>query len=291
MGGAGRSSVDLQRSAARPRPVVVTARRLVKRAAAGYDRARPPRRDGIVVLLYHRVGGASGLEIDLPVDRFRAQMAWLAATRPIVSLDRAIELLDGEESEGPAPVVVTFDDGTADFLTHALPVLVAHGAPATLYLATRHIEEQAAFPRGGRPLSWSAVREVVDSSLVTLGSHTHGHLLLDRAPPEVAAADLDRSIGLIHDRVGVAVDHFAYPKNVAGSKPAEREVRARFRSAAVGGCRPNVVGLTDRYRLRRSPIQVTDDLRWFRRKADGGLRAEEHLRRAANRLRYQGATT
>ena len=68
-------------------------------------------------------------------------------------------------------------------------------------------------------------------------------------------------------------------------------MRARYHSAAVAGTRANPGGATDPYRLARSPIQVADAMGWFRRKARGGLRLEDDLRRLANRRRYAGATS
>jgi len=126
---------------------------------------------------------------------------------------------------------------------------------------------------------------------VTIGSHTHSHLLLDRADGPTTADELDRSVGLIGDRLGVAVDHFAYPKALAGSPAADAEVRRRFRTAAIAGTRLNRWTSTDLHALTRTPIQVTDGMRWFARKADGGLRLEDDLRRRANRRRYAEATT
>ena len=68
-----------------------------------------------MVLIYHRVGAGSGLELDLPVDRFDEQMAELADGGRVTTLDRALELLEAPEPPALDPVVVTFDDGTADF--------------------------------------------------------------------------------------------------------------------------------------------------------------------------------
>jgi hypothetical protein len=67
-------------------------------------------------------------------------------------------------------------------------------------------------------------------------------------------------------------------------------VRARFASAAIAGTRPNRYGRTDPYRLHRSPVQVADGMRWFRRKVAGGMALEDDVRRLVNRLRYRGAT-
>jgi peptidoglycan/xylan/chitin deacetylase (PgdA/CDA1 family) len=251
------------------------------------------KRRGVVVLAYHRVGGGSDLEIDLPAAQFDAQMAVLAAEGRTIGLDAALKLLatPAPASDGPDPVVVTFDDGTADFADVALPILERHGIPATLYLATAFVEEQRSFPRDGTPLSWAALRDAIATGLVTVGSHTHTHRLLDRAAPDEVDQDLDRSIALIEDRLGVAAEHFAYPKAVRPNAQADAAVRHRFRSAALAGTRPNVYGKTDPYSLARSPIQVADGMRWFRRKLEGGMALEDDLRGVLNRRRYAGLRT
>ena len=249
------------------------------------------RPEGLVVLIYHRIGAHTPVSVDLPRPLFAEQLAAIGPDRA-VTLDQAADLTTKSTiPTGPAPVCVTFDDGTADFVEEALPELVTHRIPATLYVATDFIETGRPFPNEGRPASWAGLRDALSTGLVTIGSHTHTHRLLDRADGPEAADELDRSIGLIEDRLGVACHHFAYPKALVGSPAAEEEVRRRFRTAAIGGMRPNPYGQTDLYRLRRSPIQVTDGMRWFRRKAAGGMALEEDLRTLRNRRRYAGAVT
>jgi len=264
----------------------------VKLAAAGADRVRRPG-TGVVVLIYHRVGAGSHLEIDLPGPVFDAQMAALAESGRVTPLGTALEHLrgsgDGDPPDDP-PIVVSFDDGTADFVEHALPILDRHRIPAVLYAATAFIEEQHPFPDDGRPVSWAGLADACATGLVEVGSHTHRHRLLDRLPAGEVAEELDRSIGLIGDRLGVAAVDFAYPKAVGGSPAAEEAVRARFRSAALAGTRPNLAGRTDVHRLARSPVQTSDGMTWFRHKAAGGMRFEDDLRRILNRRRYAEAT-
>lgn len=265
-------------------------REVLKWTAAGVDRLRPSRR-GVVVLLYHRVGGRTGVQVDLPEPLFERQMAALAARGGVVTLDQGLGLLAEDRPPSRDPVVVTFDDGTDDFADRALPILVRHAIPATLYVSTDHIERRRSFPDDGRPLSWAALADAVGTGLVTVGSHTHTHALLDRVSPAEATDELDRSIGLIEDRLGRRAHHFAYPKAVPGTAAVQDLVRQRFRSAAVGGMRPNRYGRTDPFRLYRSAIQVSDGFRWFARKADGGMLAEDVMRRVLNRRRYAGSTT
>lgn len=279
----------------------------LKAAAVVGDRvrSRPP---GVVVLIYHRVGRRAETEIDMPADEFERQMEWLASTGRAVDIDTACARLVLREAVGGAggaggaagadspaggsvnPVVVTFDDGTSDLAEIALPILARHHVPATVYIATRHVDEQLPWPADGIPLTWAGAKEMVDSGLVTIGSHTHSHALLDRLSPEAAADELDRSRDLIGEHLGVTADHFAYPKAVAPPEEVERVVRDRFVSAALGGNRANPYSRTDLHRLARTAVQVSDGWSYFQRKADGGMAFEDTFRRAMNKVRYRGAT-
>lgn len=260
----------------------------VKVAAAGADALRPASA-GLVILIYHRVGARAASQIDLPAARFDEQVAELTAAGRLVSLDDGIARLEvGDVAD--RPVVLTFDDGTSDWVDEALPVLVRHGAPATFYVATDFVERQVPLPGDGHPISWAGLGELAASGLATIGSHTHTHALLDRADGPTAADELQRSTDLLGERLGVECQHFAYPKALLGSPAAEGEVRRRFRSATVAGSLANGPG-ADLHRLARTPIQVADGMRWFRRKAAGGMRLEDSARALLNRGRYAGAAT
>jgi peptidoglycan/xylan/chitin deacetylase (PgdA/CDA1 family) len=262
----------------------------MKTATAAVDRWRPDV-PGVVILLYHRVGGGSALDIDLDAARFEEQVAVIAASGRALTLGAALEQL-ATPGERDSAVVVTFDDGTADFAEVAVPILARYGVPATLYLATAFVEEQRELPGGGRPVSWSALRDACSTGLIDIGSHTHTHKLLDRVSRSEAAAELDRSIDLIGDRLGRPAFDFAYPKAVPGGRVAEPLVRERFRSAALAGTRANPYRTgdaerrTDPHRLARSPIQVSDGMDYFARKLAGGMGLEDAVRRAMNRVRY-----
>ena len=264
----------------------------VRQVAKAVDRLRPPP-SGITILIYHRVGGRTGTTVDLPTARFDEQMAHLADSCRVLSLDGVADELEGGVGPGdPRPAVaVTFDDGTADFVDEALPVLERYGVPVTYYVATDFIERQRPFPDDGVPMTWQAAREAVASGLVTVGSHTHTHALLDRIPAPEAAGELDRSVALIGERLGVEACHFAYPKAVLGSPENEALVRDRFRTATIARTRTNPWGSADLHRLTRSPVQRIDDPDVFARKAAGGMGFENDVRDVVNRWRYRNETT
>lgn len=266
---------------------VRVARTGIKGASAGWDLVQRPD-PGVTILIYHRVGAGTGGQMDLAPEVFDDQLAWLAVNRTVLSLDEAAERID----TGSVPddgVVLTFDDGTDDWVEHVLPVLDRHGVAATFYVATDFVDRGVPFPGDGRPIDWAGLKDLASSPLVTIGSHTHRHVLLDRLPTEELDDELDRSVDLLRDHLGVDPAHFAYPKAVAGSPSAEAAVRKRFRTAVLAGTRANPGG-ADLQRLHRSPVQASDSPGWFRRKAVGGMHLEDDLRRFANRVRYRGAT-
>jgi peptidoglycan/xylan/chitin deacetylase (PgdA/CDA1 family) len=209
-----------------------------------------------------------------------------------VSLGDALEQLAAPDAPSAgSSIVVTFDDGTADFVDEALPILVRHRVPATLYVATDFVEHEHEFPAGGKPVSWAALRDACATGFVSVGSHTDTHRLFDRISEADAARELDCSIELIGDRLGRPALDFAYPKAVPGPPEIARLVRDRFRSAALAGTRVNPWRATDPYRLARSPIQVSDGMQFFDRKLAGGMTLEDSLRRTLNRVRYAKAAT
>lgn len=262
---------------------VVSPARFVKQVSLGADRILRPRH-GLTILIYHQVGGGTDGAVDTPASEFAWQMEHLAESGMVVTLDEGLKRL---LSSDPTPgVVVTFDDGTADFTDVAVPIMVAQGIPSLLYAETSPITLGQPNASGHRPTSWAALRDAVATGLVAVGSHTHTHRLLQGLDRASAADELDRSIEAISTNLGFEPQHFAYPKAVDGSAEANDEVRRRFRSAALGGGRSNSIG-ADPFRLQRTPVQRSDTRSMFTSKIKGGMRLEGVLREAISGRRYR----
>jgi len=259
--------------------------RVVKNVSVWADRLFTPRQ-GLTIVIYHRVGAGTDSAVDTPVAEFTWQMEYLAESGIVVTFDEGLRrLLNSDPSPG---VVVTFDDGTADFTDVALPIMAAHGIPSLLYAETGPITTGQPNASGHRPTSWASLRDASSTGLVTVGSHTHTHRMLQDLDKATAADELDRSIEAISEHLGYAPAHFAYPKAVDGSAEANDEVRCRFRSAALGGGRSNLIGV-DPFRLQRTPIQRSDSRSMFESKIRGGMRLEGALRGAISVRRYRNA--
>lgn len=79
------------------------------------------------------------------VQRLQRGLAALARHYHFVSLEQAVAMLRGELPFQPYSVVLTFDDGYRNNVTHALPILRQYGAPATFFLATGHMDRREPF--------------------------------------------------------------------------------------------------------------------------------------------------
>jgi peptidoglycan/xylan/chitin deacetylase (PgdA/CDA1 family) len=251
----------------------VLARRALKTVAMPTSIVTRRRAGDLVVLLYHRVGKGGG-EIETSSDVFEDHLAYLGDRELVVDLDEALR------PGASGGVVVTFDDGYADFAETVVPLLVKHSIPATLYLATGLIGNGRA--DGFRRLSWSRLEDAVSTGLVTVGAHTHTHADLSGATERVCEQEMARSKELIEDRLDRPCRHFAYPWAVS-SPIADRVARHLFDSTAVGAWRTNRRGRLDRYRLGRTPVLRSDGRMFFRAKVKGLLDGEALFYKAARR--------
>ena len=223
---------------------------------------------GASLLIYHRVGGGSRDELDVSVEQFRAQLDALAGQQ-VTPLDDAVDAL--QRGDTAPRVVLTFDDGFRDVYENAWPELRRRELPFTIYLTTGYVGESmrwegsTAREQGAPALTWTQLREMVDSGLCTIGNHTHTHV-----PPELlTAAELDRCTELVGQELGVVPQHFAYTWGIPVPALAE-ELSARFRTCATGALGRNLPG-ADPLQLQRIPVRRTDPLPFFRAKLRGEL--------------------
>lgn len=252
-------------------------RQASKAVFAGLDLLSRPL-TGPRILIYHQIGGGSGLEMEVTVEAFHAHVDWLADNHAVKHIDQALEDGDG--------VVLTFDDGYRSLYESAYPLLRERDLPFTLYLTTVPVETGRPMRDhpGAEPLNWGMVKSMLASELMTLGAHTHTHPDLRSIAADSVERECATSDELIVDRTGVTPRHFAYPWGY-WSPESDGVVRARYRTATLGSPRPRT-RLDDEHLIHRLPVQLSDGSRWFGPRVTGGLLFEESLRR---RLRgYEG---
>jgi peptidoglycan/xylan/chitin deacetylase (PgdA/CDA1 family) len=130
------------------------------------------------------------------------------------------------------PVLLTFDDGYADFHTNAFPVMAARGVPSTLYMITGRADATKVGEDKADYLSWSQLREL-HAAGVEIGSHSETHPQLDTVPLWQARQEIQASKAMLEDRLGHEVSSFAYPYGYYSPLVRSMVVEAGYRSACA----------------------------------------------------------
>lgn len=256
-------------------------RRASKRALGQLGQLDRASRTGATMLIYHRVGGGTGDELDLPIADFEAQLdALVHSGHEVLALDAALDRLDSGDDR--PSVVLTFDDGFADVHECAFPLLAERELPFTLYLAAGLVDGRMAWEgstsssQGAPALTWDEVLTMHGSGLCTVANHTFTHA----GPADVDVGELDRCSHALAAHLGQPPRHFAWTWGVPVPSllPAVRE---RFRSAATGILGRNLPG-GDLHALRRVPVRATDPLLFFEAKLAGNLWPERVYARMAS---------
>ncbi|MEU3945617.1 polysaccharide deacetylase family protein [Streptomyces sp. NPDC029526] len=166
------------------------------------------------VAMYHSVGDCADdpYRVTVTPERLDRQLGWLRR-RGLRGVSMA-ELLAARARGGGRDLVgLTFDDGYADFLTGALPVLTDHGCTATLFVLPGRLGGDNAWdPLGPRKplLSADGVRRAAAAG-VEIGSHGLMHTDLTRADDATLTAEVVDSRALLSKLTGAPVEGFCYP--------------------------------------------------------------------------------
>ena len=145
-----------------------------------------------------------GFNLSVTPSDFKAQMDWLQ-----VNSYHAITLNDlrayfQEQKPLPSrPIVLTFDDGYADFYTTAFPILQAHGFTAVSYVVPGFLDH----PR----YMTSAQVEEIDGAGIEVGAHTMTHADLTKAGPAQLVLEVEGSKNALEKLLGHPVLDFCYP--------------------------------------------------------------------------------
>ncbi|MCS4532846.1 poly-beta-1,6-N-acetyl-D-glucosamine N-deacetylase PgaB [Neisseria montereyensis] len=118
----------------------------------------------------------------ITVERLTAHFNWLRDNGYTpVSFKQIEDARAGKGELPPKPVLLTFDDGYASFYTKIYPLLKAYNYPAVFALVTSWLEQpegsmitygKEKLPRSAF-ITWAQMREMVQSGLVEVASHTH----------------------------------------------------------------------------------------------------------------------
>ncbi len=254
----------------------------------------PPARRRVPVLVYHEITTTPSLPGHLAVtpEDFASQLGCLreSSRTTIRAADLARAMADPGLDLPARAVVLTFDDGFADFGHTALPLLRRFGFTATLYVTTGWVtggrpdggRPDGGRPHGGRPhgtMSWSQV-EAASQAGVEIGAHSVTHPELDQLPAAGLRRELRDGKSLLEDRLGAEVTGLSYPFGYSNRAVREAAAAAGYRYACAVANRVAALD-DDRLAIPRLTMARTTSLPAFERAVLGGRLPAEFLARRA----------
>lgn len=222
----------------------------------------------VPVLMYHEIADIAATTSRLAVapDVFADQLAYLrdAGFNTLTAGELAAILGDGVGALPERPVVLTFDDGYADFYSHGLPLLKQNGFTGTIFMTTGWIDQEG---EAKRMLNWRELTEVEQSG-IEIGAHTIRHPQLDQLPEKLVRDELYVSKSALEDHLGRAVPGLAYPFGY--SNPMVRQVAGELGydyAYAVG----NAITTKgkDKFTFPRLTVRRSTTMDEFRRMVNG----------------------
>lgn len=185
------------------------------------------------ILMYHMVqehrprARFNGLRVT-PA-RFEAQVRWLHEQG--FTFFTMSELWARWDDLPERSVAITFDDGYADNLHHALPILERYDARATIYVVVdRHDRDWSTYKKAHHnsgelarepKLTDSELQQLVASGRIEIGSHTLTHCNLASTPEADKRVEMVESQRLLAGLLGVPVRSFAYPFGIYSPSDVE----------------------------------------------------------------------
>jgi peptidoglycan/xylan/chitin deacetylase (PgdA/CDA1 family) len=186
----------------------------------------------VPILTYHYIrvntdrNDRMGFALSVTPSDFAAQMDWLAQNGyHTITTEDLYTYLNRYGGLPSKPVILTFDDGYADFYTTALPILRSHGFVAVSYVVSGFV---------GWPgyMTSAQVREA-DRSGMEIGSHTVNHPNLANLSAGAVHTQIVESKDSLEQVVGHPVVSFCYPSGKYTSAVAAAVAAAGFHDATT----------------------------------------------------------
>jgi peptidoglycan/xylan/chitin deacetylase (PgdA/CDA1 family) len=218
----------------------------------------------IPILLYHSISEDASTrfrEWSVGPGLFTAHMQYLQTRgyQPITVTQLAAAMTEADRLLPDRPVVITFDDGFADFYTEAFPILRHFEFSANLFVVTGLVGCTSRWlSRAGEGdrsmLSWDQIKTIVSGG-IECGTHGHTHRQLDTLSPAAVRDEVACSKALLEDNIGQEVRAIAYPNGYHSAEVIRLVKQAGY---SVGCAVKNAMSAMsdDRYALSRIIVRA-----------------------------------
>lgn len=228
------------------------------------------RKKGGIILLYHRVADVKKDPYSLCISnkKFEQQIKWLKNNFNIISTSHLVDLIR-EHKLNKNFVCLTFDDGYRDNYVNAFPVLKKYKVPATFFVTSGYANTNKHFfwdddtdesDKLCLPMTVKQLKELADSNLIEIGSHTINHPHLSRLTPNGQEKEIGGSKKILERYIKREVRSFSYPFGTFWdiNKTALETVRKSGYEYACANFSGKVFNFTNAFSLPRIIIRNWD---------------------------------
>ncbi len=192
------------------------------------------------ILLYHHVSSSTPASTSISPEAFKSHMEYLDAHHTVVSLQDVVSAIQHNTTLPENAVAITFDDGYANILDNAHPILAEMDFPYTVFINPNEIGV------GPQQLTWEQVVAMHNDGVV-FANHTLDHLHMlngeqemgERAWLEKVWQNVESAEKKIEDKLDISLKYLAYPFGeyntaLANKLKAEGYIGFGQHSGAVG---------------------------------------------------------
>lgn len=180
--------------------------------------ARDEMTDRLPVLMYHRIADSGSNHLAryrTSPEQFEQQLAFLRKNGYYgITLRQWWYQISRRQPLDGRAVLLTFDDGYADFFEHAWPLLDAYKFPATVFIVADavggHADWDSDLDDPPALLDWPTIRRLAASG-IDFGSHSGSHRALTSLSPRDALAQEQAARATFERELGQPVSTLAYP--------------------------------------------------------------------------------
>lgn len=180
----------------------------------GYARGEAPD-SSVPILLYHRFGPVAVDSMTVTTAVFESHLEYLGANGyTVIPLRQLTAYMAGGAPPLPArAVVITADDGHKSVYTDMFPLIKRYRIPVTLFIYP------SAISNAKYAMTWQQLREMQDSGLVDIQSHTYWHPNFKKEKKRLSGDDYEKFVQMqmsksktvLEQKLGGHVDMLAWP--------------------------------------------------------------------------------
>lgn len=206
------------------------------------------------ILMYHSIDYTADKKNKITVspEAFTRQMKFLRDNGyNVIPLNEAVYYIKDKKRPPSKTLAITLDDGYENNYKNAFPAARKYNIPITIFVVTDIVGRKGY-------LTWEEIKEMSDSGVVDIESHTRSHPWLTGLDGGALKEELEDSKKILEEKLGKKIDYVCYPMGGYNERVKKAAGAAGYKAAfATKPRRP--ASDYDLFEIKRVRISPTAD--------------------------------